>query len=385
MKRGIGLAVVLAALATASPAAAFDAPELFVRLQPWDSHEPAGDWIPLVSAPAFEYLAGYQIGYRLQDSPDPNEFQRVDLQVVGVPDGQPTQPYAADRYCVGKAGTVGTIEEAGSEVQFEGDGVYTVKVSIGPGSGGESGCLSGPSTTASFSVGTRIAPSLVGAPMTFRVNPPKSDDFVGVNAPRPSGGYPDVRCALDATVQPDGSLKGSKVAPDPSYEQSEVPEDAFPRPGAWSCVARGWVEGVNDEFERTNFYTPWSAPLAFDVVSDVRRRSGRIRHPRAKRPRFTFGAEWAALASGGRGTLALYRFNRRCKARRVATYHRSFAPKGLRLRVRRPRPGFYVGKLAFSGTRFIRAGVDPTRVLLQVIGNGLGFADPQVFPCRRLP
>ena len=89
MKRLRVLAVtagVLAGLVPAAPAAAFSPPELFVRMQPWDTHEPVGDWIPLASAPALAYLGGYQIGYRLQASGEPNELQRVALTVAGVPE-----------------------------------------------------------------------------------------------------------------------------------------------------------------------------------------------------------------------------------------------------------------------------------------------------------
>jgi hypothetical protein len=47
------LAAVLASLAVAAPASAAG-PELFVRLQRGDiTHQPASDWIPLASAPAF--------------------------------------------------------------------------------------------------------------------------------------------------------------------------------------------------------------------------------------------------------------------------------------------------------------------------------------------
>ncbi|MGZ8649693.1 MAG: hypothetical protein ACXW08_13880, partial [Solirubrobacteraceae bacterium] len=55
---------------------------------------------------------------------------------------------------------MGTSVAAGPELQFEGNGAYTVKVSVGPGSGGPADCLSGPSTTASFGVDVHVAPTL---------------------------------------------------------------------------------------------------------------------------------------------------------------------------------------------------------------------------------
>ena len=93
-------------------------------MQRWDTHQAASGWIPLAGSP----------------------------------------------YCVGRAGAVGTIVAAGPELQFEGDGRYTVKVSVGPGSGGASGCLAGPSTTASFRVDVRVAPALIGGPEPGRAS-----------------------------------------------------------------------------------------------------------------------------------------------------------------------------------------------------------------------
>jgi hypothetical protein len=374
------VAVVAGVLGLAAPASAFTPPELFVRQQSWDLHEPVGDWIPLASAPALDYLAGYQIGYRLQASGQPNEFQRAALTVAGVPDGQPTQPYNAEPYCVGQAGTVGQIVAVGSELQFEGDGTYTVKVSVGAGSGGASGCLSGESATASFSVVSRTAPAVVGAPLSFRAAPLPYGAFAGVRAPEPPGGRAEVSCALDATVRPDGSVTGADVVPDPDLVGATVGESAFSRPGVWTCVARGVAEGRDAEFERMDFGTPWSAPLAFDVRSDFRRKRGVISHPRARRVPFTFTAEWPAFAQGGRGSVKLIRVTgcqkgHKYKGPRVASARGAFDARRMRLTMRRPRrPGFYLGRFAFSGTRFLRASTDPNPLYLQVERGRLLYA-----------
>jgi hypothetical protein len=375
------VAVVARVLGLAAPASAFTPPELFVRQQSWDSHETAGEWIPLASAPALDYLAGYQVGYRLQASGQQNEFQRAALTVAGVPDGQPTQPYNAEPYCVGQAGTVGQIVAVGSELQFEGDGTYTVKVSVGAGSGGASGCLtSGESTTASFSVVSRTAPAVAGEPLSFRADPLPYGAFAGVRAPGPPGGRAEVSCALDAMVRPDGSVTGTVVAPDPDLVGATVGESAFSRPGAWTCVARGVAEGRDAEFERIDFGTPWSAPLTFDVRSDFRRRRGVIAHPRAERVRFTFTAEWPAFAQGGRGTVTLIRVTgcksgHRYKGPRVATSRGAFDARRMRLTLPRPRrAGFYLGRFAFSGTRFLRASTDPNPLFLQATRGRLLYA-----------
>jgi hypothetical protein len=380
------VAGALVSLGLAASAQAFTAPELFVREQPWTTHEPVSGWVPLATAPKLNYLAGYQIGYKLQDSGVANNFQHVALTVTGVPDGQPTQPYNATPYCVGRAGTVGTIVDAGPELQFEGSGTYTVKVSLGPGSGGPSDCLSGPSTTASFTVVTRVAATLSGVPFVYRHRPLPGDPFVGLRAADPPGGSADLRCALDAAVQPDGSLKGSVVAPPADETHASLSEDAFPRPGGWSCVSRGTAEGVDANFDTAIFGTPWSAPLAFDVRSDFRRRTGRLAHRHAKRPGFTFKAEFPAAASGGSARITLYRVKgcRRTggyKLRKGATFRSRFGAKTMRLKIRRPRTkGFYLGRFRFSGTRFIRASEDPNPMLLLVKRRAIEFVPPLEFP-----
>jgi hypothetical protein len=371
---------ILASLACAGPAAAaFTPPELFVRMQRWDTHEPAGDWVPLASAPALEYVAGYEIGYRLQDSGEPNQLQRVALRIAGVPDGRPSQPYNAEPYCVTKIGTPGDIVAAGPELQFEGDGPYSVTVSVGPSAGGAAGCLSGPSTTGTFTVVARAVPQLLGAPLSFRATPPRTDDYIGVRAADPPGGLADIRCALDAAVAPDGSVSGAVVVPEDTGEPfGSIPEDGFPRPGVWTCVARATAEGVDDEFSRTVFGSSWSTPLRFDVRSDFRRRSGRIARPRSPRPRFTFIAEWPAQAAGGRVTITLLRVtgcnNRDFRLRRVARFRGRFDGRRAQIKMRRPRKGYYIGRFAFGGTHFLRASTDPAPMYLVRSGRTFGYA-----------
>jgi hypothetical protein len=374
------VAGVLASAALVAPAAAVAAPEVFVRMQTWDTHEAAGDWIPLASAPVLNYLGGYEIGYRLQVS----GFQTAALTVAGVPDGRPTQPFASPPYCVGRNGTVGTIVAAGPELQFEGSGTYTVTVSVRPGAGDDDDCLSEPSSTASFGVNAPVAPVLAGQPLSFRAAPLPGSPFVGVQASAPPGGEADVRCALNATVQPDGSVAGSVVVPSSDFSHATVPESVFPRPGAWTCVARGTTEGRDENLDDAVFGTPWSAPLAIDVRSDFRRRTGAIAHPRAKRPRFTFTAEWPGMARGGRGNVTLFRVTgckgRTFKLRKLATSRGQFDAKRMRITMRRPRvAGFYLGRFSFSGTHLLRASVDPNPILLVVTRGRVGFADPRGF------
>jgi hypothetical protein len=306
----------------------------------------------------------------------------VALAISGVPDGAPTQPTGAAPYCVGRAGTVGTIVEAAPELQFEGNGPYTVTVSVGAGLDCQG---AGASTTGAFSVDVHVAPALVGAPQSYRVTPLAGSPFVGVQAAvAPPGGDPDVRCALNGTVAADGSVTGPIVVPDVRFSHPSVAERVFPQPGAWACVARGTVEGLDDNRDSAVFATPWSAPLNVDVRSDFRRRTGTVSNSRAKHPRITFVAEWPGYAGGGTGTVAVSRIagckGSRFKLRKVATARGRFDARRMRLTLTRPRAGFYLGRFTFSGTRFLRAGEDPNPVLLLATRGRLGFSDPKAFP-----
>jgi len=369
--------LIAALICTAPASAAFTPPELFVRQQAWDTHEDTGPWIPLASAPAFDYLGGYQIGYRLQDSGLEHGFQRVAIAIAAVPDGQPSQPYNEAPYCVGRAGTPGEIVDAGPELQFEGSGVYTVRVSVGA----DLDCTTaGQSSTGSFSVASPVAALLVGTPVRFRAQPPSDDTFVGVRGtPDPPGGAADVRCALDGSTLPDGSVTGADVVPkDLSYARQQVTEESFTRPGSWTCAARGVGYGIDAEFSQAMFGTPWSAPITFDVLSDFRRGSAAVAGRRSRRPRFAIGAEWPAEAAGGKAKLVVYRA---CTHKKVASGSAVFGAAKTRIAVKRPRrAGFYLGVLSFSGTHFLRKSTDPLGLLLAATRRKLGFVSPSSFP-----
>jgi hypothetical protein len=381
--RALLLAVVASPFA-AAPAAAFTPPELFVRLQRADiTHEPAGDWIPLAAAPQLDYIGGYQIGYRLQPTGTATNFQAAALSIAAVPDGEPTQPGNLPPYCVGKTGAAGTITPVGSELQFEGDGRYAFSVTVGPDVG--TACLSGPTTSASFTVDVHVAPEKVGDPFAFRATPLPAGAFVGLRAARPPGGFADNSCALDATINPDGSVAGRTVVPDDEPPRETV--TTFPEPGLWTCVSRGVVEGVDANFESTFFGTPWSAPLRFEVHSDFRRVQTRIVHPRRSRPVFDITAEFPAASAGGKSRLKLVRFVRCRKSgylfKSAGTYTATFTAKGhAKLKIKRPRRklGYYAAKLSFGGTQFVRAGTDPSLIPLLARRNRIEFVRPADFP-----
>ena len=378
-------------LACAAPASAFTPPELYVRLANANSidHTPQSDWMPLAAAPTLNWLGGYEIGYVFQDTAGQGDSQRAALQVTGVPDGQPTQPYNTP-YCTGGPGTVGTIVPVGSPIQFEGSGPYTVRVSVGPPSGGQNDCMTGPesaSSTGSFTVDAPVAPAVFGDPLVVRSKPPASEGFLGVRAVAPPGGDADIRCARDASVSPDGSVTGSPVAPAAGEPAAaSVPEGDFARPGAWTCVSRGVKEGVDDSFDSQIFGTPWSAPLQLDVRSDFRRSKGVISRASSRRPRFRFTAEFPEAAGGGKGELTLKRLTR-CKGstrvfKKAGKFKGVFDAKGIAtVDISMPRPGYYTGTLAFGGTRFYTKSVDPNLAVLRVSrSRKLSYISGQAFP-----
>lgn len=394
----VALPVLLASLACAAPAGAFTPPELYVRLAFANSidHTPQSDWMPLSAAPTLNWLGGYQVGYKFQDAPGEGDPQRAALQIIQVPDGQPTQPLNTP-YCTGGPGTVGTIVPVGSEIQFEGSGTYGVRVSVGPPSGGQNDCMSGSGTassTASFTVDAPVAPAVVGSPLVFRSVLLAGNPFVGVESPAPPGGDADTRCARDAAVQPDGSVTGPLVAPkaDPDDAIARIHESDFVRPGAWTCVARGSVRGTDDNLDTKVYGTPWSAPIQLDVRSDFRRSKGAISKPGSTRPSFRFTAEFPEAAGGGTGKLELRRLAR-CKGKRfvfksVGTYKGKFDSKGrATVKVRRPPIGYYVGSLSFTGTRFYAKSTDPNLALLRVGANRkLSYVPRDAFPqCPGFP
>jgi hypothetical protein len=58
-----------------------------------------------------------------------------------------------------------------------------------------------------------------------------------------------------------------------------------------------------------------------------------------------------------------------------------FGAKKMSLRIRRPRVvSYYLGRVAFAGTQFVRKGVDPNPMLLLVKRRGIEFVPPLELP-----
>ena len=244
------------------------------------------------------------------------------------------------------------------------------------------------SSTGSFTLEVPVSPAVFGHPLIFRAKPLAGSRFVGVRTPAVPGGDADTRCARDATIKPDGSVTGRLLAPPAALGgvRAQISESDFMRPGAWTCVARGSVGGLDDNFNDVVFGTPWSAPVRLDVRSDFRSSKREIFKPRSKHPLLRFTAEFPEAASGETGKLELRRLAR-CRGTRLVlktagTFRGRFDARGrATVKVRRPPAGFYVGILSFSGTRFYTKSVDPNLALLGVSDKGqLSYVSPSVFP-----
>lgn len=362
-----GLIALLVFLGLAAPASAAP-PELFVRESPWWSHEEVSDWLPLATAPVSTFVGGYEIGYRLQTA----GFQRAALRVTGVPDGVPTQPYHVTPVCVGRNGAVGDIVTMEQELQFEGNGRYTVAVSVLPGDRGD--CLTqGETATGSWDVAATLAPTVIGELVLRRLQP--AAEVSRVTAPIPRGGAPGVQCTLGTTVIPGAGTTAENL-----------PEQSFPRPGEWACQARVKAEGLDLEHNTADYFGEWSAPVPVLVRADFARKRAQVVGSRgARKVGFAFTTEFAAEAAGGTATLTVQRVTG-CIARnkyrgpKVATVRGKLSGNGVTLKVKRPRKGYYIGRLSFGGTRLIRSGKDPVPILLAATGKRFGFGTSARFP-----
>ena len=193
----------------------------------------------------FNYIGGYQIGYpaaaeRLGS--EPGNFQTAALTITGVPDGQPTQPSNTPPYCIGQERHRGHDRAGRRErVQFEGNGTYSISVSVGddPPAPAASG---GPATTAARSPSTPTWRRSWSASRSRSARKPlPGDPFVGIRAADPPGGFGDNICALDATVaagrvgdRAQGRAGGLRAAAPDRSPRSPSPAAGRASAAAWS-------------------------------------------------------------------------------------------------------------------------------------------------------
>ena len=247
--------------------------------------EPAGDWIPLAAAPQLDYIGGFQIGYRLQQTAVNGNFQTAALSITGVPDGQPTQPSNTPPYCVGRNGGEGTITAVGAEIQFEGDGTYAFSVSLGD-------------TIGTGAWGARRPRRVVHRGRPRRAAAGRR----AVRVPREAAGRPPVRrhprsrSARRLRRQTAARGRHRQRLTDRDRASASCPTDVEPPRQKGHLLPRARRLGVRQPRRRRRrqrelrahvFGTPWSAPLRFEVHSDFRRVRATITGPRKTRPTST--------------------------------------------------------------------------------------------------
>ena len=266
-----------------------------MRTQKWDTHEATGPWIPLASAPVAE------LPRRLRDRlPAPGSAaeipaRRADRRRRARRRSRRSRT-TRRRTASAAPGRSATSWRPGRSCSSRARHLHRHRLGRAGRRRRRPTACRGPSTTASFGVDVHVAPSLAGSPLSFRAVALPGDPFVGVRAPAPPGGQAEVRCALTARSSP--TARSPARSSCRTGSAPTVPELVFPRPGAWTCVARGTAEGQDENFDTTVFATPWSG--AADVRG-AQRLPAPHRHdprPRSKRPRFTFIGRVAGRGEG---------------------------------------------------------------------------------------
>ena len=310
----------------------------------------------------------------------------------GVPDGQPTQPDAAPRTASPAPARAGTIIAAAPELQFEGDGTYTVTVSVGPGTA-TADCLRGPvdhrlvrRRRARRAVAGRRAAqlprgALPGGPVRRRA---------GAGAARRRRPTSAARSTAPCSPTARSRARSSCREPASSHPPSS---SGVPAPRRLDVRRARDRRGQGRRASTSPLFAYALVRAArVEVRSDFRRRTGAIARPCASGRASPFMAEWPAEARGGRGTVTLSRFTG-CRGESSRLRRVGRAARALRrpahaadAHAARASAGFYLGRFAFSGTRFLRAGVDPNPMLrLRCGATGWSTRTRRDSPTARLP
>jgi hypothetical protein len=355
LRRLLGVTVfvlLLAAALVAAPAQALSPPDVF--LQELDaSDQPTGAWIPFQGA-HMHSVNGYEIGVRLQDTGQPGNPQRFLVQVTSVPDGHPDQEQIYS-LCFRQTGNAGDIVKPDERVRYEGDGTYSLSVTVSIGPDASAACSVGPTTTGSFTASAPTRVRFIGHLLT--IDPSSHHRFGGLEiVPAFGTGGTDIRCALDPRPAPDGSLTGSRVLNRRGVGSQESPSriDAgglFPRAGVWACVARSVAGGVTPG--------PWSAPTAIEIVQNsfFPPADGGVRLVDPRGPTYRMTERFDPLTAGGILTVVLRRADKREAPVRIRTRIRRGGVASVRFRVpfvaaSDDFAGF-AESIGFGGTRFV--------------------------------
>jgi hypothetical protein len=378
---GAVLIAITALAANASGASAYSAPDLRVReLDVGDQQ--VGAWRPLAGA-QFGSANGYELGVVLEKS-----GEHVLVEVISVPDGASiADQREVYSLCFAQTGTAGEVVDLDQRIRYAGNGAYGIRMTVSDAQDASTGCTTSnaASSSGTFTVNAqtrlrRIGPG--GLVLNTLVSHRK---FAGWAIDPPDlAGFPQLVCATDAVVQPNGSLSGAvtktlfadhdaRVAGEPyvvSYEE-------LPQPGIWTCAAQQYQGGGLVR-------PPWSAPTKPELVREVWYGLDKHEITDSGGPGFTMRARTEAYKAGAVVKLRL--FSARCgkRPKRVAVARSRVGPTGkLRFRFKLPRLGrrerfaIFATDSNLSGSRLIvphRRG-EPNLALVRGRGGGakLGF------------
>jgi len=375
----VALSALIAALFSAAPAQALSPPEVFLK-EVDESNMPIGDWTALAGA-KMHSVNGYEVGVKLQDTGQPGNRQRILVQMTSVPDGHPDQANIFS-LCFPQSGTAGQIADTTERVSYEGEGAYSLSVTVSTGTDASTNCTAGATTSGSFTASAPTTVAFLGHLLIH--DPSEHPRFGGLQIFPPLGaGGTDVLCARDPLTQPDGSLTGSLVTSERATGAQESPsrlgaEGLLTQTGRWACVARGVGGGV--------IPGPWSAPTATEVVqTGFYAAFGNMRLTDVRGPKYRFTDHVIPpQAAGGIFHVVIRRFGRRSKPIRLRT--RIGRGGKLSLGFRLPPitatgpPVRFLGSISFDGTQFAAARSSFFAFVIVATPTGHGRASIQFPP-----
>jgi hypothetical protein len=388
--RSAGAAAIVALLIAiplmTAPAAAgtFNSPEVF--LKELDASDlPTGNWVPL-AGPHMHSVNGYEIGVRLQDTGVAGNRQRILIQVTGVPDGHPDQKNIYN-LCVFQSGAAGDIVQPDERVRYEGDGTYSLAVTVSTGTDESTHCSDAPdakTTTGSFTASAPTSARFEGHMLLL--DPSKHHKFGGlVMYPAVGAGETEVICARDPRPAAGGTLTGSLTFDRDLVGSQENPSrtdagELFPKPGRWACVARSKSGGV--------IPGPWSAPTATATVQTgfYRPADGNTRLTDARGPAYRMSLRLDPLTAGGLLTVELRRFGRSKQRTKIKVRIRRGGIASFSFRLPRLTANefdaHYVEYLTFGGTQLVAARPAFGDVAIDATRTSTGRVDLQfTAPC----
>ena len=266
-------------------------------MQPWDTHEPVGDWMPLASAPRSRTSAATRSATgcrRRAAEPAParraHGRRRAGRAAVAAVQRQP--------YCVTRAGAAATIVEAAPSCSSRAAGPTRSRCRSGRA---RRRGRRGQSSTGSFSVGVagraaagRDARALPGAA-------DRRDVRRRAGRAGPPGGSADMRCPLDAREgRPTARSTGTDVVPGRPTTRTHGAQGSVHAAGRVDVRRRAASQGRRREFSRNDVRRD-RGPRRSRSTSGATPASGAppVPRPRSKRPRFGITAEWRQLGAAG--------------------------------------------------------------------------------------